>query len=177
MRSQLVAIETYHIDNNVYPCDGQTQDCLWSWVTSAFRMTTPIAYMTYIPEDPFVDRTRNASPFYWFVRSNGYGYNFASQTGKDGFGPTGSSPVRPRQEDLFPRRNVGLFSVPRDIYRYGFISPGPDGLWEWDKGNAGLPEYAGDCLYYDATNGTVSTGDLYAYGPGNAYNPPSNWAR
>ena len=113
-----------------------------------------------IPSSPFSESTQvyDTPHNYWFARPTGWG-------------TTGSHP-----KDVFPRRNVRLFDKPRDIYDYVIMDVAPDLEFEWDKFYIGTP-YAGDVLYYDATNGSVSAGDLYLYGPGNAYNPPSNWTR
>src|SRR5512137_2439587 len=58
MRAEATGIESYRVDQNQYPLDG----VFW-WLQNKeqpssplFRITTPIAYMTSIPYDPFRNR-------------------------------------------------------------------------------------------------------------------------
>lgn len=54
MRSMAVALEAYHVDNNDYPPSANPPS--WEPDTQTWRLTTPIAYMTSVPLDPFVYR-------------------------------------------------------------------------------------------------------------------------
>ena len=164
MRALGTAVEMYQLDNNAYPCDGQEPTCLWAWATQSWRLTTPISYIASLPFDPWADDTPwedQAVKHYWYTTREGYG----------GVRSAG------RQPAVAGRRNVRLYDPPRQGYRFGFITPGPDKCWEWDRPY--FPDftrwYAGDVLYYDNTNGVISNGDLYMFGPGNAINPPSDF--
>lgn len=53
MRSVATALETYMADNNRYPANREFQDVLHLPEV----LTTPIAYMTSLPRDPFRDMT------------------------------------------------------------------------------------------------------------------------
>ncbi|HOJ58902.1 MAG TPA: prepilin-type N-terminal cleavage/methylation domain-containing protein [bacterium] len=164
MRSLGTAVEMYQVDHNVYPCDGQEPDCLSPWATQSWRLTTPVAYISSVPLDPWADQTPwedKAVKHYWYTTREGYG----------GVRAAG------RQTAVAGRKNVRLYDPPRDQFRFGFTSPGPDKCWEWDRPY--YPEfskaYVGDVLYYDSSNGIISNGDLYMFGPGNAYNPPADF--
>ena len=59
-RSILVAMEAYRVDNNAYPPDYYPDDGYGNWVLDYRRfvpLTTPIAYLSSIPVNPFFDDT------------------------------------------------------------------------------------------------------------------------
>ncbi len=161
------AVEMYTVDHGAYPDDGQVTGVPW-WMNNR-HLTTPIPYIATIPTDPFLERspageTTNGLRQYWYASYDGYG--LMRNPG--------------RQTSVAGRNNVRLFDPPRQNFRFAFISPGPDGCWEWDRGNGVSDCYAGDrhmgdVFYYDMSNGLISQGDLYSYGPGSAYNPPSDF--
>ncbi|MCP4583838.1 MAG: prepilin-type N-terminal cleavage/methylation domain-containing protein [candidate division Zixibacteria bacterium] len=164
MHSLGTAIEMYQADYNTYPCDGQEPDCLSPWATQSWRLTTPIAYMSSIPNDPWADDTPwedKAVKHYWYTTKKGYGGARASG----------------RNRSVAGRRNVRLYDPPRESFLFNFNSPGPDKCWEWDRPYF-MPQsqyYVGDTLYYEPSNGIMSNGDIYIFGPGNSYNPPSDF--
>ncbi|MDX9754874.1 MAG: prepilin-type N-terminal cleavage/methylation domain-containing protein [bacterium] len=164
IRSLGTAVEMYRVDNQVYPCDGQEPTCLTPWATQGWRLTTPISYIASLPLDPWADDTPwedKAVKHYWYVTREGYGGTRSAG----------------RASSVKGRNRVLLFDPPRHTYKFGFISPGPDKCWEWDRPYFAdfAAAYAGDVLYYDASNGVISNGDLYMYGPGNAFNPSSDF--
>ncbi|HOL93548.1 MAG TPA: prepilin-type N-terminal cleavage/methylation domain-containing protein, partial [bacterium] len=76
MRSLGTAVEMYQVDHNVYPCDGQEPDCLSPWATQSWRLTTPVAYISSVPLDPWADQTPwedKAVKHYWYTTREGYG--------------------------------------------------------------------------------------------------------
>jgi prepilin-type N-terminal cleavage/methylation domain-containing protein len=160
MRTIATAIEAYTVDYNrpildYFEWQGATLGATllgldWALVP----LTTPVAYMTTIPRDPFARRTEDPSilthPRY--MTSTGYGI------------------MSPDHND--PSDPAALFYGPRSNYRWVLDSRGPDLVWEWLR--AVNPQdwlWAGDVVYYDATNGTRSQGDIYCYGPGGGINP------
>lgn len=159
MRALGTAVEMYGVDHGVYPCDGQEVNCIWDWNWQNFRLTTPIAYISAIPTDPYVEEEDSQSGHYWYTTKEGYG----------GVRSGG------RASTVKGRANVRLYDAPRASFKYGYISQGPDREWEWDRANRGDPLFAGDVLYYEPSNGLRSQGDLYMFGPGNTYNPPSDF--
>lgn len=135
-RSIATALEAYVVDNNRY----------MPWVTpirgiqgsyQIFILTTPVAYMTSIPPDPFQASKPKLSTF---AAKNynpvlGPHYNYVAYSATAGWADTGWS-VR---------------------------SMGPD--QDWDL--VGLPQDQENPTcngYYDPTNGTTSNGDLIRFG-------------
>ena len=147
MRSVAVAIEAYTVDNTDIPMDQPTFTVgffLISPATPAFRpwifpplMTTPVAYLTSMPEDPFNSLV---------IRS--YTGNYA---GVVGLWYTASSlkwkpwPVFNQPWELFPGGQ----------FHWILNSCGPDHRWDTTESFS--------TFYYDPTNGTVSRGDIYYY--------------
>jgi type II secretion system protein G len=161
MRSVSTAVETYHIDNNSYPYQNPQSRVLRVAAIKALEViTTPIAYMTNVSfNDPFrgkgayggatmnnysdYDPTEVLQPtLYWYMARN------ATNKG-----------------DSWDHKND-----PRPVW-YILESHGPAG-----KGTAtrtGLNSIKGDSaaeqtkalmLIYDATNGTVSRGNIWRVG-------------
>lgn len=155
MRSIATALESYFTDDNHYPPD-QT----WVWlnepgvhpqlrpIRALSRLTTPVAYMTSIPKNPFPNKT-DLDPFPAYYRY------FAEQW-------------KERVMQLNP-------SYPNTGKRWSLASCGPDHISNVGEylifgeeilnsipGVAGF--YGPGCLY-DPTNGTVSAGDIVRVGP------------
>lgn len=165
IKAMATAVEMYAVDHGKYPDDGQVSGVPW-WMNN-WHLTTPVPYISTIPTDPFLENSpagesTNGHFEYWYTSWDGYGERRA--------------PGRPR--NVKGRGNVRLYDPPRQNFKFAFISPGPDGCWEWDRGNGWCePEhYMGDVFYYEISNGVRSRGDLYQYGPGSVYNPPSDFA-
>lgn len=142
MRSLATGLESYRVDNNRYPpmsdfglpdrtTDPGFHSRMPSWIT------TPVAYMASLPEDVFIPKSTFTSAQY--PESSRVGYRFA-YFNYDNYlkeFPTSAS---------FQTRQ-------RDAGSWLFYSYGPDK----DTTNGG----AGVYVNYDATNGTVSAGNLF----------------
>lgn len=130
MRALEYAIEAYYRDWKAYIGNFQIR-----------RLTTPIAYITSLPDDPF-------GP----IRSDDYGY----QSVLNAYG----SPIKrlyiyhgPPTFDEHPlMKKLGV--------RWTLTGLGPDGGW-FDSPN-GAPKYP----RYNPTNGSRSRGNLERVGPG-----------
>ena len=164
MRTIATAIEAYTVDYNrplpdYFEWWGATLGATLlglDWVL--VPLTTPVAYMTTIPRDPFVQRWEGPGivTHPWYRTSTGSGSEESAQ-------PYHNLPTDP----------AALFYGPRSNYRWVLDSRGPDHGYEWDRAN--FPQewhWAGDVVYYDATNGTKSQGDIYYYGSSGGINPP-----
>ncbi len=55
MRSVAVALEAYHTDHPEYPPSANPPS--WQPPTQTWRLSTPVAYLTAIPHDPFIRST------------------------------------------------------------------------------------------------------------------------
>jgi type II secretion system protein G len=144
MRSLATALETYRMDNHDYP---------WVWQNPGYdlprQLTTPIAYMTTLPKDPFGPTLTN-DIYYAYMTTNDYYY--ATKKYFDFYGwnwevyPGGSS--NPAAWDL--------------------MSKGPDKAWARLPADGGVGVLEVDQPYtyeYDPTNGTISTGNIIRSGP------------
>lgn len=153
LRTVALAMEAYLVDYNRYPNDSNNtlgkngEDGL-------ARLTTPVAYITSLPTDPFQRHISDAQAN--DVTSN-FSRHFSMGSGSDhqgwgsAYGPQGSEPA---------------------INSYLIISIGPDGgeditqadqtlrrkRWPWGSSNPIM------LTSYDPTNGTISRGDLYRAG-------------
>jgi type II secretion system protein G len=150
MRTMVTATEAYRVDNNQYPAWGpayyETGD--GSFETRQGRLTTPIAYITSLPRDPF--RTiASVNP------NNLYDYVVT-----DMFESIGGSYWCTQD----PTTPLAKFRVLVEIRSWG-----PDQLQEF-PGTIGSSGWHLSQAY-DSTNGTSSRGDLWAFMPGPLYYP------
>jgi prepilin-type N-terminal cleavage/methylation domain-containing protein len=145
MRSIATAIETHRVDHTRYECAGGPAYIKGSNLN---HLTTPIAYMTTVPPDPFLQDDQN----YFGMRTFLYTPDWFRGTVSGGAETT-------------------FFYPPREGYSWVLISVGPDGDWECARKVLDPENYGGDTLYYDSTNGTLANGDIYLYGPGGSFNP------
>ena len=145
MRTMVTATEAYRVDNNQYP----------AWLTGPVdtfenrqgRLTSPIAYITSLPRDPF----RTIAP----VNPNGL-YDYVVTSFFESIGQS----VWCTQDPTTP---LVKFRVEVEIRSWG-----PDQRQEgpMDIGTGWHLSQA-----YDSTNGTSSRGDLWAFMPGPLYYP------
>jgi len=158
MRSLGVAIHAYTIDYNRHPigwADGVVNYGLWDWVAGRAsniapyrQLTTPVAYITSIPECPFSRYARGNT--YATTPETHFGWYYHYEAVADQWS----------NDPLIARG-----------YRWSLRSIGPSrtfaGVWETDIMEQGSTDYI-----YDPTNGTVSIGwivytnkGFYAGGP------------
>jgi prepilin-type N-terminal cleavage/methylation domain-containing protein len=136
MRSIAVALEAFAVDQNKYPDSGT------NWPLPV--LTTPIAYMTSIPQQPWRFAGYPGTPR---VTDDWREYPYRSDAHAHLFG------------DL-----LGMsYGYPR-IYVWALQCYGPDqkddyGYWYWWPAPVHLNRI------YDPTNGTVSSGDIIRWGP------------
>jgi prepilin-type N-terminal cleavage/methylation domain-containing protein len=140
MRTNATGLESYMVDYNEYP-EGYTAWSLSSW-DPLTKLTTPVAYITSVPKDPF-----------WLPTSAGY--NLYTYPG-GGPGPywywqiPGDDP------------NFGLQAGYWRHAGWRLAGAGPDA--KHSDGTMG-DIYEINWLNYDPTNGTVSRGEIMRWGP------------
>jgi prepilin-type N-terminal cleavage/methylation domain-containing protein len=157
LRTLSVAWEAYHVDWSMYPQDqdnwidvgtgGGDPATEWGYR----QVTTPVAYITSIPNDPF----------------------FAAQGLPPGMGDSGAVSYAPHYEVASEQigapasdKNSGLYDC------YCMHGLGPDRNDDFD-GNDQWPANNASILIYDPTNGTVSEGDIAKFG--GMYRVGANW--
>ncbi len=133
LRTIATALETYRVDANHYPPTP-----LWSLPSRDFRLkrlTTPVAYMTSLPQEVFSPDGEQETYPYWSP-----GLNDAMKY----------SPIYFYLDDERERRG-----------RWALFSRGPDLNYEMavEEGGSGI------LVHYDPTNGTISNGDIMRFGP------------
>lgn len=157
MRTISTALESFRVDHPRYPPDSEAQiggGDLPYLLRLAF-LTTPVAYMSSVPGDPFADEgqilehtaPRPINP-----------YAFPATT--DNF-------IYPLTYDY--ARRMSFDGTYDSVQTWSYISAQPESI-EWALRSAGpdlWPAWLGeDVPSYDPTNGTVSAGNIYWTGPG-----------
>lgn len=162
MRSLLTAVETYHIDSNKYPLHmlvdqvGNIQVDPWladrggpSYAEFHFSesnsLTTPVAYIATVPLDPFFKQGTTVNP-----------------PPNSGPQATGTRPARKRYlyaNTTYRSASQAVVDNSRKAYgEFTIWSGGPDGY----RRDIYLRQPPTDAMrIYDATNGTVSVGDIW----------------
>ena len=158
MRSLATGLESYRIDNNKYvPTPNYNRVTgLQSYVLESrwAYLTTPIAYMTSIVDDPFGDTSVTESNFQTSNKFRTFDYV--------AFDTEGSFEANNYKPDL-----IQAFNYPESIL-WMMASQGPDldpGLKVQDPAAGTVSGYATG-LPYDPSNGTISAGDVIRVGPG-----------
>ncbi len=174
MRTLATAIEAYFVDWNSYTCTDAGDS--WNVFSGWYRLTTPVAYTTSIPADPFGDARypggslKRLDPMYELgsgaVGLGTTGTNFSNRRPSDTWEMSGAGPDH-RDDTL-------------DINNYG---GGHQFAWNevtypWFSSNPAMADDPAACnealtLVYDPTNGTVSYGNILRFGgqkpPGKVY--------
>ena len=130
MKTIATALESYHVDYNNYPLDGNDPEVLnMDWFNSKRNLsllTTPMAYMTSYPIDPFHIANNPSGPDIFFT------------------------PPPPPYPYIY--MTLGNYDYHKGKPTcYGLFSFGPDR--DMDPIDATI-------IYYDPTNGTISDGDI-----------------
>ncbi len=149
MRTEATALETYRIDYNRFPRPVEAFVDTPNWYHFAAPewhehmpsiMTTPVAYLSSLPLDPF--KPKVASHREWLKPFEGRHYYSST-------------------EYLLKRLpTYWLYLLQRQLAgEYVFFSYGPDQSY-YNEPPGGTPKTEGQYIDYDATNGTVSRGNI-----------------
>jgi type II secretion system protein G len=140
LRSLATAMEAYRVDNNEYPPSPIATNMILSRNERLAPLTTPIAYMTGLPNETFLNKETNEKETfaYWSANLNDAMKEATAQT--------------------------MYYFLTEEKYRRGswvIFSRGPDLEYEAavEEGGSGL------LMHYDPTNGSVSNGDIMRFGP------------
>jgi prepilin-type N-terminal cleavage/methylation domain-containing protein len=181
------AVELYYADHSEYPPEdrypvGSTNRSYSDrppYPATGFlsrTLTTPVAYIAKLPIDPF----RNHNPAYeknQFPERRPYNYSNDMKNTQYYKGSTNQYYVSWIYQYLTtPQGNLVRNASNRPNAAIWMInSPGPDGDRDhgWDSqwvDNTSKPvvdsQTENEPILYDPTNGTLSNGDLYMFGPG-----------
>jgi prepilin-type N-terminal cleavage/methylation domain-containing protein len=156
MRACATAVEAYAVDHSKYPppigYEAPAPFEVADPVDEAFegflpyRLTTPVAYITSLPIDVFEVGFEEEHP-------KRVSFHYSEQVINEQLG----SPM------LLPMLAT-LVGFGNGAYRYVMFSHGPDLKHQDGSDENGPP------AHYDATNGTISAGDVYYFGPGRGFN-------
>ena len=186
IRSLATAVESYRVDWDSYPYfpeyqfkdsgfmgsdNEETRDLLSGY--TPVSLTTPLAYMTLLPQDKFVNATAS-----YLTGPNGRRKENPLQLYHYDHHKSGS--LRP-----WERPYGGLSSLPPPtplVVKYVMVGVGPD---SWSRITTAPGFFHNNILdflqdrpgsgfidmFYDPTNGTVSDGDIAFHGPGMGFEP------
>lgn len=138
IRSFATALESYRVDSTNYPA-GYTA---WSWTSydPLTVLTSPIAYATSVPKDPFflvdiynVGEAKKQPGPYWYWNIPTDDPNFGMNSG-------------------YFRHSAWRLASTGPDRRHGF-------------GASDDPVYEINWIDYDPTNGTISRGEIMRWGP------------
>jgi len=176
LRSSATAIEAYAVDHNKYVTpDGFPAGSDESVVGTPYwalpsgqgaaefylshRLTTPIAYMSHLMGDVFAHGGDGLpvphAPHY--INDQFNEIHFAGQVDEMYFSARTKAGLKLA---LDPGTNASLYD--RSVMWHAH-SHGPDMDHDDFLGDAGIP------IAYDATNGTISNGDIFYFGPGTGF--------
>ena len=164
MRSLATGVESYRVDyNRLFPTmrlqaqPHQTRERIWGY------MTTPVAYMSSVPQDPFNVKEENPGNRVIAVWGPDFIEGNTEIRHRDGTSATvGANTNAPLFFSPYPEYSDGT-----DIRKHNFwvmMSWGPDNAF-----SVLTPSWPSPMTPYDPTNGTVSAGDIVRF-PGGKTN-------
>ncbi|MEI7634078.1 MAG: prepilin-type N-terminal cleavage/methylation domain-containing protein [bacterium] len=157
LRTASVAVESYAADHAKYPY------VCWSpgWALPAgpqpsngryaAGLTTPVAYITSIPKDPFGGILKPADLYAQWNETQDYWYATKSFYNEQGY-------------EWYVYNGTGS----KTFALYDLLSKGPDQCWARSTANGGCDVAEVDQPWdwaYDPTNGTISCGNIVRTGP------------
>lgn len=163
MRSIRTALEAYRVDNNAYPETDTGKTDLSQLGVGMIRLTTPVAYITSIPNSPFEeknmggagDKNANKYDIYLYVRAK----YLPGLTGENQMAAPldqyFQTYVSDRRLYLGANQLANAFAVVGGEWM--LKSVGPNNVD--DRMTLGATE----ARIYDPTNGTVSAGDIVTF--------------
>ncbi|MDX2177031.1 MAG: prepilin-type N-terminal cleavage/methylation domain-containing protein [Candidatus Sumerlaeia bacterium] len=154
LRTIATGLESYFTDYNRYVNDSDNT-LGKNGAGGLALLTSPIAYLTTLPEDPFqsaVSAEQASDPNSRFAKNFALGSGSDNQGWRGRFGNYGSQGVPVQQSWLLI--SVGTDVAPADQ------ADDTQGSDEWPYGGGG----GARLLTYDPSNGTISDGDIYRAG-------------
>lgn len=168
LRTYATAMESYRVDHNRYPIPSNVfgeliADPIGATFDGPFEtrlpihLTTPIAYVTSLATDPFAVTRHAESKWYHTIT---WDYVLIRQRNAP------SANWLRAYRDLF--RDLAGINPPPQI-QYIMLSFGPDQVHSADLPHSRgpqVPHTHEKGAIYDPTNGTLSNGDIFYFGPG-----------
>jgi prepilin-type N-terminal cleavage/methylation domain-containing protein len=144
MRTIANAWESYRVDWNCYPLDGDNDPTAgpW-WQIGLIQVTTPVAYISSLPHDPFFTWAKSGAADVWVSPT----YEVASAV-------LTMSPNAPAPYGA-PDNGFDCYCV---------FSIGPNAKEEFTNNDHWPAASNCNLIPYDPTNGTVSVGDIVRLG-------------
>lgn len=165
------AIETYQSDHNSYPFSEEypaKSSCYQAYLEPGSVgkgylptvLTTPAAYIGKLPTDPFPNK-EDVGDCYPEKRTYLYSYD-------------GQNALKFRMAFVsvtyaYAKGEQTITSTRPTNAQWMVASCGPDAHRDMGAPTSGLYPHTDRPTYYDPTNGTISQGDLYYFGPGIGY--------
>jgi len=156
MRSVTIALESYRVDQNAYPLAAELDDPSVLVIDGTaeviealvpFLITTPIAYISTLPTDPFPPlespHANNGGPENTF--------HYLDRRTSEARG----------EPDTLTEFHDALHFAPNASVAWMMFSHGPDLDHDEDLTGTTEPDLA--TALYDPTNGTTSNGDIYTF--------------
>ena len=152
MRSMATAIEGYRVDNGAYPIAYESGSTINPRVLRLTPLTTPIAYITSIPEDVF--NKEDPTPY---TNAEVHVFLYADK--------------KSYSEEILNAIDPSSGYNGANFYRILWGEQFVGGEWLLrSRGPNGEPGGVGNSVdkrdAYDPTNGTVSNGNIFYLGPG-----------
>lgn len=170
MRSIDTGLRVYQLDNRrippcaapnfVWPYAVDGNGWIRSWRQRLIPVTTPIAYLTTVPVDAFgmkCKHVQNPPPGFSAADFNVAQYcedYYISKAMRNSLSPPDK-----------PGAGYVTYDTERRNVSYRIVSCGPDAVFNFDDNYIPpTPFWQRDGMIYDASNGTISHGDVIRYG-------------
>ncbi len=164
MRSMATALESYRVDYNNYPYGDGLSDGITVGVPGTRRITSPVSYMTSLPVDIFAPETAASGGSGTFIQPYTPNYFYASSR-PGGFPGIGNSVLT--WGWLVTDYRVNALRIDPTTANGALNVNATESVF-WELRSLGPDRAQNSSFPYDPTNGTISSGDVTLFGPGNA---------
>ncbi|CAN5385093.1 hypothetical protein BH09SUM1_BH09SUM1_03470 [soil metagenome] len=170
MRSEAVGLEMFQVDKNYYPFGTGSGNGYDQTTPGTFRLTSPVAYITSLFSDPFAPQGTGGfniapySPLYFYVSAKlNKTYSDAPNASAALINETNGYVQTDYQVSLL--RYTGPVPVTPAVATSFATTNGQKETAQWEVRSYGPDRRNNNATPYDATNGTVSAGDITRFGP------------
>jgi len=162
MRTMRTGLEAYRVDGNVYPETDEGLAALTAGKRSLYRLSTPVAYLTSMPQSPWKENYGTANPADPKIAQSIKSYLYVRKRNST---TLAADPNYRNDRAAYILQGALASTAEKEKGEWELKSSGPDNRDD-------VHEIGASARLYDPTNGTVSPGDIATFSDKSTDNKP-----